>query len=161
MCVTETSPWDTKYLFNRKRKLIRIFSFFGGWGGGGKGKLVLFLCLPLYNLNFRYFDIKSLFPRTLNLQDSAVDENSNKQQTWMEKVFPSLLFHLQWLESGYLFYREPGNPNHGSHHSEQGNHPILISLASEWFWSEDWSWQVLVPSPHPLVWDINTGTIWN
>ena len=32
----------------------------------------MFLCLPPYNLNFKYFEIKSLVPRTLNLRDLTV-----------------------------------------------------------------------------------------
>ena len=32
----------------------------------------LFLCLPPYNSNCRYFEIKSVVPRTLNLQDSTL-----------------------------------------------------------------------------------------
>ena len=32
----------------------------------------MFACLPPYNSNFRYFEIKSLVPRTLNLPDSIV-----------------------------------------------------------------------------------------
>ena len=53
-----------------------MINFFFFLGGGG-----VFLCLPPYNSNFQYFEIKSLVPRTSNLQESAVDENSNKQQT--------------------------------------------------------------------------------
>ena len=37
------------------------------WGGG-----VLFLCLPPFNSNFRYFEIKYLLPGTSNLRDSVV-----------------------------------------------------------------------------------------
>ena len=47
-----------------------MFGFIIIWGRGGGG--VIFLCLPPYNMNFRYFDIKSLVPRALNSQDSTV-----------------------------------------------------------------------------------------
>ena len=32
----------------------------------------IFLCLPPYNSNCRHFEIKSVVPRTLNLQDSSI-----------------------------------------------------------------------------------------
>ena len=74
VCVKETSPWDvslthTKHMFDWK-KLIIIFFFFGGGGGGGD----IFLCIPAYNTNFRYFKVKSLAIRTSNLRVSTVVE---------------------------------------------------------------------------------------
>ena len=51
----------TKHVFDRKKTDNN--SFFGGY---------IFLCLPPYNSNFRYFEIKSVVPRTSNFQDSSV-----------------------------------------------------------------------------------------
>ena len=42
-----------------------FYFLFFFWGGGGGG-VYIFLCLPPYNSNFRYFEKKSLVPRTLN-----------------------------------------------------------------------------------------------
>ena len=52
-------------------KLIIII--LGGVGGG----VYIFLCLLPYNSNFPYFEIKSLVPRTSNLQDliNALDSD--------------------------------------------------------------------------------------
>ena len=64
MCIKETSQGDgdvsfmhTKHIFVRKKTGI----------GGYK-----YLYLPLYNLNIRYFGIKSLVPRISNLRDLTV-----------------------------------------------------------------------------------------
>ena len=40
--------------------------------GGGGGGVIIFLSLPPYNSNFRYFKRKSLVPRTLNLRYATV-----------------------------------------------------------------------------------------
>ena len=47
-------------------RIFFLFLFFFLGGGG------LFVCLPPYNSNFRYFEIKSLVLRTSNLIDSTV-----------------------------------------------------------------------------------------
>ena len=36
------------------------------------GVIYIFLCVPPYNSNFRYFKIKPPVPRTSNLRDSTV-----------------------------------------------------------------------------------------
>ena len=39
---------------------------------GGRGGIYFLLCLPPYNSDFQYFEIKPLVPRTSNLRDSTV-----------------------------------------------------------------------------------------
>ena len=46
--------------FDRETPIIIIL-----WG-------LLLFCIPQYNSNVRYFEIKSLVPRTSNLRDSIV-----------------------------------------------------------------------------------------
>ena len=60
-CVSKRnlSFMHTKHLGLIGGKLIIIFFFGGGGGKGGEG--IIFLCLPPYNLNFRYFELKSQF----------------------------------------------------------------------------------------------------
>ena len=48
-----------KHMFDRKKLIIIILRD-------------IFLCLPPYNSNFRYFETKSLVPRTSNLRDSTI-----------------------------------------------------------------------------------------
>ena len=65
MCIKETSLLRTQNMFDRKQP-----DSFRGGGGGGGGIYSYFL--PPYNSNFQYLEIKSLVPRILNLQDSAM-----------------------------------------------------------------------------------------
>ena len=63
--VKETSPLDvsfthTKHLFDREKLKLTIVSG------------LILLCLPLYNSNYRKFEIKPLVPRSLNLRDLTV-----------------------------------------------------------------------------------------
>ena len=51
----------TKHMFDRKTTDNNHIC--GGY---------IFLCLPLFNSNFRYFEIKPLVPRTSNLRDATV-----------------------------------------------------------------------------------------
>ena len=60
-------------------------------GGGG----VLFLCLPPYNSNFQYFEIKSLVPRTSDLRIFAVYILASSQDLMQSVKLPcvsSLVF---------------------------------------------------------------------
>ena len=59
----DVSFTHTKDMFDREKTTDN--NHFGG-------AIIMFLCLPPYNLNFRYFEIKSIVPRTLTLQDSSI-----------------------------------------------------------------------------------------
>ena len=61
----DVSFMHTKHVFDRKKLIIN--HFLGGY---------IFLCLPPYNANFRYFEIKYAVPKTSNLQDSTVQHFS-------------------------------------------------------------------------------------
>ena len=121
VCVKETSPLVddlfiiTKHMLTGKKLIIIIFRSY------------IFLCLPLYNSNFRYLEIKSLVPRTLNLWGPTVCE---KTHTINSEMFVGILF--LWKALKYMGL-EVRNPVFGSLLTTQAQ-TSLISIFVIRFW---------------------------